>query len=824
MTTDILEKQALAEFNSGHYQEAIKLYKKLLQESDQPEWNEKIAHSYVARAKSFAERGMFREAAELWENHLRFTDTPLDEDFYIVWLIYCNKPDKAIHQLSQLTASQVDKQYAGLAEFIGYQALFLQADFVSTIAHESKFHQHFQLAQQAFKAYQNGDNEQAHALLNQLPFRSAFKNLSLLIKALIDQTGERQTIRTLLEKIPDYSIYAGVAKLLAALLADYGDLPQILNSVSHHQQNIIAKSLGLNKKQIEFIHRIQKLDENASAKVIFNLITTYAAVLPTEPLQRYCEYLLASYPKGIKDFQKKVRKFNVFELNRMQAIQCERQHETFDAREYWENCLEALKKDPEKNALKIALIYRRLADWEFDEEKINLLEQSLDYDATDKDSYKHILTHYQKTPQSSIFRTWLSKSLQQFPQEIDFLIIAVNAAYANKAFKKVTDYASQILKIDPLNTFAKKIMYKSYMARAYQQIEKKQFHLFEAEIERAEKLNLGKQYQHHINLLSGFFVFAAEDKKQGLRLIHQVLIGRYENPILMHFQATVEAMATGVPVSTILKSLPVCANNLISEAGLAQLTEIISLYHEEERHEEINKALEKIKKPLKQSIEKQQYGETVLLKFTETLLNIQHYELLRHVCKFNGASDFDNNIWRYYKVIAKVNGKPEKASFNDRLAMESLLEDAHAEDDRKLEILVNDFLHQFQQFNQVGDFDIINAIFNPNGEQDLDDEEDELDPFDVLFGHLSDAVYFKLEKQADKIVNQYPPEKLAKSLSGIIDERAFLLLIMQQPEIYSALILLKAAEKLKLDIGITQEQVVACYLEANPETPTQFPF
>jgi two-component SAPR family response regulator len=43
---------------------------------------------------------------------------------------------------------------------------------------------------------------------------------------------------------------------------------------------------------------------------------------------------------------------------------------------------------------------------------------------------------------------------------------AVKAATNNKTYKKASQYATKILKIDPLNTFAKQTLFSSYLAHA----------------------------------------------------------------------------------------------------------------------------------------------------------------------------------------------------------------------------------------------------------------------------------------------------------------------------------------------------------------------
>jgi hypothetical protein len=168
--------------------------------------------------------------------------------------------------------------------------------------------------------------------------------------------------------------------------------------------------------------------------------------------------------------------------------------------------------------MKIALILRHMAASQLDQEQqTELLIESLDYDPDDKACYLQILRHYSQRPEANkTYQQWQSKALAKFPEDIEMLTQALQAAIRSKAHTKVIQHALQIIKIDSLNSFAKQALFSSYLTQARLLIQSKKYHLVQQEITLAENLKMGKRYTLETQLLRGFLCFAAQDKNQGL--------------------------------------------------------------------------------------------------------------------------------------------------------------------------------------------------------------------------------------------------------------------------------------------------------------------
>ena len=345
--------------------------------------------------------------------------------------------------------------------------------------------------------------------------------------------------------------------------------------------------------------------------------------------QHYCLAALSTYPAGQRDFIKHFGAINDFEAWRLKALLCERDRDFHGAEYYWKQGITVLKTRGAEGAFKIALIMRHIAaHQESPEEAITWLMDSLDHDPDDRETYVKILQYYERQEQETdTYKEWLDKSIKKFPNDVEMLGLAIKASTRNKAFKKATQYAQALLKIDPVNTFAKQVLFTSHLAHARKLIKSKKFHLVEKEIQQAEKITIGKRYQTQAQLMRGFFVFVAEDKKRGEQLITEAMQKINDGVFNTHFCVIMEALLLNLPIAPLLKLLPPLAKDyLLSQQEIVQLTQLIQQYADDDSANQtlLHKALEKVKAIIKQSL-KQNISEETLLTLCQCLDRIQPF-------------------------------------------------------------------------------------------------------------------------------------------------------------------------------------------------------
>ncbi|MCK5354668.1 MAG: hypothetical protein KAJ63_06085 [Methyloprofundus sp.] len=819
-----LEEQALSQLTATKYKEAIKLYKELLQTADNEQWHQKLAYCYIQRAKDFAAKGMYKEALVLWENHVQHAQPPYDAyDQYIIWLFETNNLPSIKASLSQLSAQQLDKQYPELAAVLGLLMLGKYSEFQQDLPQDSSVIAHFNIVQTALQAYQNNQTDKLRETLKKLPYRSAFRDLRTLLNASLVMSDSLIKAQALLVKIPVNSPYYQAARVMLACTREGAELAEALRLLDYQQRSIVAEIKKLNKKQQDFIQHYSRLHDNLSDKVQFNLATQYKSLIGTEVARQFCQTTLTHYPAGNKAFNQHFGEASEFEENRINALNCEREENLYDAEYYWRGCLGHLNKGDPVDNLKAALILRRIATWEPEaEDRINVLIESLDYDANDHESYLAITQHFSQKPENAkAYKLWLTKILDQFPQDIEALTLAVKAATANKSFKKACQYADKILKTDPLNTFAKQTLFSSHMAHAQQLMRDKSYHLVEKEIKHAEKINLIKANQKQLQLMRALLFFANEDKQQGLQSITQELDALHTNPVSRHFHATMEALLNGLPVTTILRELAPAKDYLLSENELRAFIQQLTPYTtNDEEQAFLHKALEKVKAPLKKSLSEQGYPEELLLNFCKVLDSIQHFELLRHIAK-PALIKWKNPIWTYYQIYANNNAEAANCSADEVRRLKLAHKVAVENKDHPTIILFEKLLDSYFDANPQQGLSFLDDLFA--GFVDEDDEDH--DPMEELFGHLEQGVMIKLNEKAESIMKKTTPDRLIQGLmKNQGNQEAVLMAMMQSPDILSALMLLKAADELKIDIEVDLNDVINTFGILTDDKPFPFPF
>ncbi|MDD5579917.1 MAG: hypothetical protein PHY16_11645 [Methylobacter sp.] len=820
MIADSLEKQALAQLNSGKYKEAIELYKKLLQDSGNSEWRQQLAYCYLQRALTFAAKGMYKEALVLWENYSQQAQPPYEAyDHYISWLIQTKNQARIQSCLDQLSARQLDNQYPALAALLGALIITDHPEFQKALPQDSAFIKHVEIAKTALQAYQENDPDGVEEALKELPYRSAFRDFRALLKAAVTAPASVTEAQSLLAKIPANSPYSQAARLLQVCFQKGSALAWEMVKLNHQQRRLIGEITGLNKKQLDLIESLSSQKDRLSDKIKFNLAIQYQSLWDSGSAQRFCFAMLASYPAGQRDFNKHFGAIDEFEENRLKALLHERDNNSYEAEYYWKQCVKILTRQETGNGVKTALILRHIAEKQPEpSEQVKLLIESLEHDPEDRGSYLQILRYYgQQQETADDFKQWLTKTLEKFPQDIDVLTLALQAAMRGKTYKKAGQLALSILKIDPLNTATKQILFSSHLMHAHQLLKGKKYHLVENEIKQAEDLKIGKNYTIQTQLMRGLFYFAAQDKKPGLQLIVESLNRLNSDPVNAHFQAIMETFLAGLPVAAILRELPPAKEHLLSAKELTRFIELLKQYNQESGDEEyLRKALEKVKSALKKSVHQQDYDESLLLTLCETLGAIHHFELLRHCAKWAQAK-WQKPIWMYYRIYSETNGIPEKCSYMQCFRLEDSLVRARREKDHRSEVLIGNYLDGYHEAHPGSGLGFLANLFDENEEDNYDD------PFDQLFGHLPDEIFIKLNKKIVALAKKISPERLIQELAKELGQDSKILnAIMQDPDLFTALMILKAANDLGINIEVSVADVLACFGVGKKTSP--FPF
>ncbi|MFI3195884.1 MAG: hypothetical protein QX195_08690 [Methylococcaceae bacterium] len=823
LNPDELAQLALSQFNAGLYKEASDHYKNLLKIENKALWRTLLGLCYLNRAREMGAREMVKEAIIMWDNYAEQSAPPLQSfDHYLVWLLVSKNSAKLKANLSKLSATDLDESYPELAGVLGFLIITSQPHLESLLPQDAVFHVHLQIVRDALQAFRDNDVDKLEAALKELPFRSAFRDFRSLMKAVLLSSSDTSQAQESLLKISDNSPYQAVAQAILTYLSDGKVFVERIIQHNASQRKTLIQAKGLSKKHLDLLELVSK-QKNLNAKLTFNLAIQYQALFEKDQVKQFCHDLLPTYNLGLKDYIRHFGESSQSDKYRLTALQAERERNFDEAYFCWERYINHLKNNVPDNAYKIALIQRHLAKHVSPKEALEFWIESLTHDPEDRESYFRILTHYEtkknKEGQAQ-YKYWLEKSLSQFPQNVEFLALAVKLAMCTKAYKKAAKYAKSLLIYDPVNTIAKQSLFECHLAHARRLLNTKKFHLVAQEIQAAEQISLPKRLQTQTQLLRGFYQYLSGDKEQGLLTIRQAL---NTDTSYTHFQVIVESLLLNLPATPFLKGLPALKGARLSASTMNQLLIMIKTYQDQQVSNTIlNTALDKIKTVLRTSVQKQNFSEELTLSLCQTLESVGNFVLLSYVAKLAHAK-WEKPIWVYYQIYANADGDVHKLGNMAVYQLEDSAYEAHQQNDHRTEMLINRLIDRYHKSMHSFPFNNFNFPFAQY--EDEDEDEDEGDMLKNLFNHLPDAVMNKISCKIELIEQTNKSENIVLEVAKAIPQNIPLpkkMSMMINSDFITAFLILKAAKELNIAIGVTLADVIK-YFETETKLP-QSPF
>ena len=806
LTTGILQEQAAAYLASGSYKITQEIYKILLKREDIPRYRQGLAKCYLQRALLSAEQGKFKEAITFWENYSEYGNTHSANDQYISWLLKAGQKAKIKAYLQSLNAESLEKEYPQLALSLGFFHLGGQIDLLQWLPENSVLALQTNDAQQALTALRQNNLELMRQHLEKIPFRSVFRDFRTLLKSAALFFESTNKANDLLDKITPDSPYYAIGRLIAVLPLTGKELTDALLRLTHKQQQIICKSKDWTDQQIKFLRYISRQKEQLTDKMKFDLAVQYQKLLGTDYAQRFCLALLPVYPAGIKVYEKNFGALDAFEKLRISALSAEAKQNYLEALDCWDQCLEMLFVNKQQNTLKIAFILRRMGGISTPSEELEYQIESLEFDAEDRETHLKILKLYEQNGENDKYRKRLEETIALFPKDIEFLGLAMQAAIRNNAFKKATQYADKILAIDPVNTQAKRVLFSSHLNHARKLLKAKKFHLVEKEIKNAEKLNLGKHYPVLAQMLYGFFVYVSEDKARGGQLIEKSKKSLSEGDFISRYRIINEALLLDIPLTPVLRAIsPMPEDYLLSNTELNAFIKLLD-EQQKEGNPVIVKALDKTKKDFKRITKEQKFSQDQMLIVLQQLDKFKHFELMRHCLKCIPDSKF-KPVWVFYKTYLEAKGNPAdvppfgitKLQFQYSLAKE--------QGDQRTATLISNFLDKIYQYQN----DEVPDVF----------EDDFFDPYEKLFDHIDARTFTRINRKFNQLYETTPEDKLLMTLIEMLPDKKQIPMLLKDSDIINALLFLKAAQELDINIQVTVADVLDIAMD---DTGAAFPF
>ena len=806
ISTGILQEQAAAYLASGSYKLTQEIYKILLKREDNPRYRQGLAECYLQRSLAVAEQGKFKEAITHWENSREYVDLNTANEQYISWLLKVGQQAKIKTYLQSLPMENLHNDYPQLALSLGYFHVTGQINLLQYLPEHAVLALQGDHAQQALLALQQNDVALMQQHLTKIPFRSAYRDFRTLLKAASLVFSGPNQANDLLLKIGQDSPYYPASRLFAVLPLTGKALSNALLNLSNKQQRIIAKAKDWKDQQIKLLQTISRQKQPLTDKKKFALAIQYQQLLGDDYAQRFCLALLPVYPAGKRLYEKNFGALDKFETLRISALCAETKQNYYQAINNWDQCLELLYEDKQQNSLKIAFILRHMAKLCTPEEAIDFQIESLEFDAEDRETHLHILKYYEQNEEQNKYKQRLAETLALFPKDIAMLGQAMQAAIRNNAFKKATQYADKILAIDPVNTQAKQVLFYSHLNHARKLLRNEKFHLVEKEIRQAEKLNLGKDFPALAQMLYGFFVYLYEDKASGGQLIEKSRKSSAEGDFISRFRIINEALLLDIPLTPLLRQIsPLAEDYELSNGELHAFIKLLDA-QQKEGNSVIVKALDKTKKDFKRLIKQQRLNQDQSQIIMQQLEKFKHYELMRHC--LNCTPDIKGKpLGVFYKTYLEAKGNPAEVPPFEIAKLQLQFSNAENQGDPRTAALISRFLDKIYQLQQK---DYSEPV-----------EDDFFDPYGALFEHIDNRTFSKIDRKIDQLQNTLVEDKLLSALIEMLPDKKLTSLLLMDMNIFDALLFLKAAQELDIDINVTVENILDI---AQDNSGASFPF
>jgi tetratricopeptide (TPR) repeat protein len=383
---------------------------------------------------------------------------------------------------------------------------------------ESPLLRHRETARAALEAYAGGD-PQAAAAIKAISYRSPYRDLGQILKAMLALTEDPASARTALDRLPAGSPFTPLADTARTALLPLGSpwLKRVFGLAGAEQRRMALALKGFPAKWDGLLGELARIGGDAPA--LLNTLLRYRTTLPAETVRPLCWRLSIHHPDGIKPCQQAFGRPQQFEEMRLQALRWEQKNYGGDATDTWLEAKALLSRGKQDQDLRIALILRHLADLapppdrtadrRTHDEVLGWLAESLSDDPDHIDTIVRLLAGYRSSGRLKEARTLLDDALTRFPEQAAVLLEAVELALASNAYKKAVGYARKVLELDPINGRVRAILGGAHLSHARKQIKAAKPEAALKELDQAEEWLAAGRDRGRIHLLRAMAVHDA---------------------------------------------------------------------------------------------------------------------------------------------------------------------------------------------------------------------------------------------------------------------------------------------------------------------------
>lgn len=671
-----LAAEADVALGASRYKEAIELYKELIKRERQPAWINGLASCYAGRAHDLASKGMVKEALVLWRNRTQLCGKPLAEGPYFDWLLQAGEQGEMFRLLADRTLS--DTTRAELETRLASTVLAAPENTLPSLPTDSALLRHRTSVLGALAAYHRGDFAELGEQLQAIPFRSPYRDLKPILKALALLQTDAEAAQAAIARLPSDGPFERLASVLRAAVLPDGGWLEALRDLNEDSRQLVLDIKGCPDALRPLLLELVKLGDTPAAVPLLDMLLRYRRAIPEDKFTKLFLRLIPHLGKRLFNYADYAK---LPSENKMHAVALagELLGELEDAESDWIQLAELLGDKPQQK-LRAALIWHHVADLYPSRNAgqgrtFEYLKKSLELDPEDRDSTLTVIRVLRSSNDLAQARAYLDQALLRFPKDAGVLLEAVEVALAGKAFKKAVGLAKQVLELDPINPQVRGLVGHALFSHARKQIKARNNPAAHKELDAAEEWLRVPEDRATLKLLR---VLATEDQTDDGTALLREAVADFGGGLLGGFHLFLEAGEVGRDQKTLLLRCGIDFSATPAPAAVIALAQGLNAARGEEKT--LRAALGPLRAQLKRAANGN-FSEIDHLLVCEALQRIGENEVLLAYAEAALKHWPNRPVFVYLRVVARYGNDPYKIPDRELHALDKAEHEAHKQGD-----------------------------------------------------------------------------------------------------------------------------------------------
>jgi tetratricopeptide (TPR) repeat protein len=686
--TPSLATTAEAALGASHYKDAIEQFKELLKHERRPAWLEALAEAYAGRAEQLVAKGMVKEALALWRTRSETCDVPLLGGPYVAWLLQSGQLEQALGLLA--TMDKLLPEAQALAQTQLAAAVLVAPDaLLIGLPADSPVLRHRAAARAALAACAGGDEAALEAAVQAISFRSPYRDLRPLLKALAAQALDPQSAAAALARVSEGGPFEPLRKALQVSLMPGADWLSGLQQLDETARALVLDLKGCPQPQRPLVmDLLARAGRTVSTPLeLFDVMLRHRHAMEGGIARQVCLRLLPHAPQRLNAFGAAFP-LVAAEQEHVLALAAELKQQSAQAEAHWLRLVTLLGASP-GGQQRAALVLRRLADQHARHSSdgtlcshaLRWLGQSLEFDPADRTTHLRLIRDARRSGKLKHARSRLDAACRVFPEDAQLLQEAVEIALAAGSFKKAAGLAKQVLKVDPINPQVRTLIGQAHLAHARKQIGAHNLPAARRELDEAASWFRGAGERGLVTVLQGF---AAESDEAGDALLREAmaLLG---GPLVGGFRLLLEGKRTryqpGRDPGELLRRAGV---DLAATPGA---TDVVALAHAlnalPDSDRGVSAALDALRGMLERAADTLRLAESDDLLLCEALHRHEQAELTYRFAKAALGRWPERPVFVYFEVAARFSASPWRVAERDWKRLKRAFDQARAQGDQR---------------------------------------------------------------------------------------------------------------------------------------------